>query len=449
MKRFSVVGTCRNNLLRGGKMQQRTQPNRRVTAIRHDTEGPVYDETAGTFVPALGVTAAMPLSERYAPPSPVDISPVFSYGLMPSNSMQRHVLCDLERIGQSMAMAAVAPVDQAAARAHVMQQYGALEHHTAEYMNSVEHATTVAFDQLQETIRDYDMVAEHNHELADLLNRLPILLLQYIEQHDLTATPLNKVRDGIMSKAALAYDEVLAKHNSLRTSADMRLRNASKLYSEKDAFLRIATKTVPKWLRQWADQRSATLSKLRTISSNVDKYVLSSAALRRSANQYSTLVTEQQMDARLRTFQADAPANTFAGRGVWYSATRPSADVIPYNLSDDNRTVEHEVAHVAVAAYTAGAMVITARVAYTITPAGSISTQYDSVMLVLYIDNTEVHRQTRPSDLAHLDYVYVHYGAGTPCTVSLAISTVDMPPDATAVHVSLDPRVTYMTIVIQ
>ncbi|AAX82352.1 hypothetical protein ORF046L [Spotted knifejaw iridovirus] len=449
MKRFSVVGTCRNNLLRGGKMQQRTQPNRRVTAIRHDTEGPVYDETAGTFVPALGVTAAMPLSERYAPPSPVDISPVFSYGLMPSNSMQRHVLCDLERIGQSMAMAAVAPVDQAAARAHVMQQYGALEHHTAEYMNSVEHATTVAFDQLQETIRDYDMVAEHNHELADLLNRLPILLLQYIEQHDLTATPLNKVRDGIMSKAALAYDEVLAKHNSLRTSADMRLRNASKLYSEKDAFLRIATKTVPKWLRQWADQRSATLSKLRTISSNVDKYVLSSAALRRSANQYSTLVTEQQMDARLLTFQADAPANTFAGRGVWYSATRPSADVIPYNLSDDNRTVEHEVAHVAVAAYTAGAMVITARVAYTITPAGSISTQYDSVMLVLYIDNTEVHRQTRPSDLAHLDYVYVHYGAGTPCTVSLAISTVDMPPDATAVHVSLDPRVTYMTIVIQ
>ncbi|UZN72032.1 hypothetical protein DHYCH-1000053 [Large yellow croaker iridovirus] len=430
-------------------MKQRTQPNRRVTAIRHDTEGPVYDETAGTFVPALGVTPAMPLSERYAPPSPVDISPVFSHGLMPSNSMQRHVLCDLERIGQSMAMAALAPIDQAAARAHVMQQYGALEHHTAEYMNNVEHATTVAFDQLQETIRDYDMVAEHNHELADLLNRLPLLLLQYIEQHDLTATPLNKVRDDIMSKAALAYDEVLAKHNSLRTSADMRLRNASKLYSDKDAFLRIATKTVPKWLRQWADQRSATLSKLRTISSNVDKYVLSSAALRRSANQYATLVTEQQMDARLRTFQADAPANTFAGRGVWYSATRPSADVIPYNLSDDNRTVEHEVAHVAVAAYTAGAMVITARVAYTITPAGSISTQYDSVMLVLYIDNTEVHRLTRPSDLAHLDYVYVHYGAGTPCTVSLAISTVDMPPDATAVHVSLDPRVTYMTIVIQ
>ncbi len=430
-------------------MKQRTQPNRRVTAIRHDTEGPVYDETAGTFVPALGVTPAMPLSERYAPPSPVDISPVFSHGLMTSNSMQRHVLCDLERIGQSMAMAALAPIDQAAARAHVMQQYGALEHHTAEYMNNVEHATTVAFDQLQETIRDYDMVAEHNHELADLLNRLPLLLLQYIEQHDLTATPLNKVRDDIMSKAALAYDEVLAKHNSLRTSADMRLRNASKLYSDKDAFLRIATKTVPKWLRQWADQRSATLSKLRTISSNVDKYVLSSAALRRSANQYATLVTEQQMDARLRTFQADAPANTFAGRGVWYSATRPSADVIPYNLSDDNRTVEHEVAHVAVAAYTAGAMVITARVAYTITPAGSISTQYDSVMLVLYIDNTEVHRLTRPSDLAHLDYVYVHYGAGTPCTVSLAISTVDMPPDATAVHVSLDPRVTYMTIVIQ
>ncbi|ADE34385.1 ORF40L [Turbot reddish body iridovirus] len=440
---------CINNLPRGGKMKQRMQPDKRVTAIRHDTEGPVYDETAGTFVPALAVTAAMPLSERYAPPPPVDISPVFSRGLVPSNSMQRHVLCDLERVGQSMAVAALAPVDRAAARAHVMQQYGALEHHTAEYMDSVEQATTVAVNQLQDTIRDYDMVAEHNHELAELLDRLPALLLQYIEQHNLTATPLNKVRDGIMSKAATAYDKVLAKHNSLRTSAETRLRNASKLYSEKDAFLRIATKTVPKWLRQWADQRSAALSKLRTIASTVDKYVLSSAALRRSANQYATLVTQQQFDARLRTFQADAPANTVAGRGVWYSATRPSADVIPYDIDDDNRTVEHEVAHVNVAAYTAGAMVITARVACTITPVGSISTRYDSVMLALYIDAAEVHRQTRPSTLAHFDYVYVHNGAGTPCTVSLAISTVDMPPDATAVHVSLDPRVTYMTIVIQ
>ncbi len=232
-------------------MKQRTQPNRCVTAIRHDTEGPVYDETAGAFVPAPAVTAAVPLSERYALPSPADISPVFSHGLVPSNSMQRHVLCDLERMGQSMAMAASAPADRAAARAHVMQQYGALEHHTAEYMDSVERATTVAFNQLQDAIRDYDMVAEHNRELADLLNRLPTLLRQYIEQHDLTTAPLHKVRDGIMSKAALAYDQVLATHNSLRTSADMRLRNASKLYSEKDAFLQIATKTVPKWLRQW------------------------------------------------------------------------------------------------------------------------------------------------------------------------------------------------------
>ncbi|UWH19434.1 ORF041 [Infectious spleen and kidney necrosis virus] len=447
MKHFDVVG--RNNLPRGGKMKQRTQPNRCVTAIRHDTEGPVYDETAGAFVPAPAVTAAVPLSERYALPSPADISPVFSHGLVPSNSMQRHVLCDLERMGQSMAMAASAPADRAAARAHVMQQYGALEHHTAEYMDSVERATTVAFNQLQDAIRDYDMVAEHNRELADLLNRLPTLLRQYIEQHDLTTAPLHKVRDGIMSKAALAYDQVLATHNSLRTSADMRLRNASKLYSEKDAFLQIATKTVPKWLRLWADQRSAVLIKLRTIDSNVDKYVLSSAALRRNASQYATLVTQQQMDAKLLTFQADAPANTIAGRGVWYSAPRPNAGVIVYNLGDDDRTVEHEVANVAVAAYTAGAMVITARVAYTITPAGSISTRYDSVMLLLYIDDTEVHRQTRPSDLARLDYVYVHDGSGTPCTVSLAISTIDMPPDATAVHVSLDPRVTYMTIVVQ